>query len=218
MRRIALLLSLILIVSTAEAQLNIGVSGLLGRHNLSGDSPAGSSWSPNFQFGAALQISYELTSDVSLTLQPGYAPRKSALQYTVPQNPNALISKDTLVDSLFVTTSWIDIPIGMRVYSGSHRWFFSTGATLSLLQSIEIDTLTGSYEPDNAIKGTDLSLFIGAGYRIPVDPVGICIEVRYSQGLVDLIGENQDVTFRQAPIIRMGGLQARVSAEWRFDL
>ena len=218
MHRIAIFLVMVSAAVCAEAQLTIGAFGIVNRMGISGDAPPGGSWAPNFSFGGGLHVAYDVTSDVSIFLQGEFVGRSSALQYDVPIDPDALISKDTTVDSAIVNTQWIGIPIGMRVFSSNHRWFFSTGATLGLLQGVEIDTIGGSLEPENAIKNIDLQLFVGAGYLIPIDPIGIAIELRYNQGVIDLIGEEQNVAFRSEPVIRMSGFQARVSAEWRFDL
>lgn len=164
-----------------------------------------------------MHLEYDVVQDVSLTLQPDFHTRNTAQQFTIPLEDDVLFSKDTTVDSAFVNTSYISIPIGMRVYSNSRTWFFATGLAAHLLQSIEIDTLTGTYEPENAINTFDASVFVGVGYRIPIgDPFAATIEARYQQGLVDLIGEDQATSFRDAVVLRMSGFTFRASFEWRI--
>ena len=204
----------VLAAMPAAGQLTIGAGGGLTRIGIAGDAPLDGSWAARFGFSAALHAEYDLASDVSLTFQPGIQNRSSALQHTISTG-TVIAPSDTTVDSLYVNTSYVSLPIGMRVYSSSHRWFFSTGAALHLLQKIELDTLTGVFEPENVIQDVDASLFIGAGYRIPLDPVAISMELRYQQGIVDLISDNQIDSFREAEVVRMSGLSFGLSVEWR---
>ena len=210
----ASLLVLLLSVASASAQLTIGAGGAVNRIGIAGDAPLDGSWAPQFGFAAALHAEYDLQDDVSLTFQPGFQSRSTALQHTI-NTGNIFAPSDTTVDSAYIHTSYLSFPLGMRVYSNSHRWFFAAGAALHLLQSIEVDTLTGRFEPVNAIQDFDASLFLGAGYRIPFDPLAVSIELRYQQGLVDLISDSQIDSFREAAVIRMSGLTLGVSVEWR---
>ena len=200
-----------------QGQWSVGAGGGLTRIGLSGDSPSGSSWAANFGFGAHLHVEYDLGNDVSLTLQPDYHTRKSAQQFTIALDDGAIFSRDTTVDSAFISTSYASIPIGMRVYTTNKTWFFSTGLAAHFLQSIEIDTLTGTFEPENAISSTDASAFVGVGYLIPVgDPFGVSIEARYQLGIIDIIGEGQLNSFREAAVVRMSGFTLRATFEWRL--
>lgn len=200
-----------------SAQFSVGVLGEVGQIGLSGDAPPPASWGTTFGWGAGLAFEYDFGNDVGLTLQPMIEQRTSALRVTVPikgANP----PEDSTYDSAYVYTTNIAIPIGMRVYSASHRWFFATGVTAILAQKAEVDTLTGTFEAPNAIKSMDLMLNVGVGYQIPIDHLAVNLELRYSQGLSDLVGEDQFQFMSNSPVVRMGGFQALVSAEWRFDL
>ncbi len=198
----------------AAGQLTIGAGGGLTRIGISGDAPLDGSWAARFGFSAALHAEYDLASDVSLTFQPGIQNRSSALEHTISTG-TVIAPSDTTVDSLYVNTSYVSLPIGMRVYSASHRWFFATGAALHLLQKVEIDTLTGAYEPENVIQSFDASVYLGAGYRLPIDPFAVTFELRYQQGFVDLISDAQIDSFRDAAVIRMSGFSFGVAFEWR---
>jgi hypothetical protein len=218
MHRAILLLLIIAAPLSATAQLGVGVHGLVNRIALAGDVPSGGSWAPELRIGAGATVSVDVASDITLFLQGELDNRRTALQYAIPLDNEALFSKDTTVDSAYVTTTWLSIPVGVRIYSMNRRWYFSTGLTTSFLSSIEVDTLTGSYEPTGAIARFDVGVFLGGAYSVDLDPLDLVIEVRYLQGIADLIGEVDDPAFRSSPIIRMSGLQARVAAEWRFDL
>jgi hypothetical protein len=211
-----ILFGLLFLASTPlSAQFSLGVIGGVGQIGLSGDAPPPTYWGTTFGWGAGLAMEYDVGNDVGITAQPMFESRSSALRVTVPiegSNP----PEDSTFDSAYVRTTNVAIPIGIRVYSGSRRWFFATGATAILMQEAEIDTLNGSYEAPNAIKSIDLMLNVGVGYQIPIDPIRINIELRYSQGLADLVGEDQYQFMTNSPVVRMGGFQALVAAEWRF--
>lgn len=212
-----LLVAVFIAAMPLHAQLSVGVGGGLGRIGISGDAPDGGAWAANVAFAAGLRAEWEFTPDLSLTFQPGFQGRSVTLQHTY-SNGNPLNPSDTTVDSAYISTNYLAFPLGVRVYSDSHRWFFSTGAAVFALQSIEIDTLTGTYAPENVIHDYDVAIYVGAGYRIPIDPLSIVIEATYQQGILDLIGDEQVDSFRDSAVIRMSGLSIGVSAEWRFSL
>lgn len=214
MLRTCLLLLLVGCAVPLSAQLTIGAGGGLTRIGISGDAPLDGSWAAQFGSNLALHLEYGASNDVSITFQPGLQNRAAALQHTISTG-TVFAPSDTTVDSAYVYSSYLTFPVGMRVYSASHRWFFSTGAALHLLQSFEIDTLTGRFEADNVIQDIDASVFLGAGYRVPIDPIAITIELRYQQGLIDLISDEQIDSFRESAVVRMSGLALGVAVEWR---
>ncbi len=199
----------------AVAQVTLGLGGGLSRIGISGDAPLDASWAARFAAFADLHVELDVSDDVGLVVEPGLQFRSSALEHTISTG-TALAPSDTTVDSVYVNTAYWSLPVGIRVYSASRRWYFTTGAAAHLLQKIEIDTLDGVYEPDNVIQNYDVSVFLGGGYRIPIDQWSVCLEARYQQGLIDLISDDQQQTFHQAPVIRMSGLLFRASVEWRF--
>jgi hypothetical protein len=214
--RYRLVIGLFLLGATsAMAQWSVGLTGMAHQVGFSGDAPPPAVWSTKLGWGAGLSLGYDFGNNVTLTLAPQIEQRTSGLQATLPIE-NTIPPRDTTYDSALVRTSYFSIPIGMRVYSNSRRWFFSTGATMSFLQELEVETDSGTNTLENAIKPEDVLLYVGAGYHFDFDPISLNLEVRYTQGLLDLVTDQQTQFISNSPVIRMDGLQAMVSAEWRF--
>lgn len=215
MRNTILVGLLLFCAASAHAQLSVGLTGIANQVGFSGDAPPPAGWSTKFGWGAGLTVGYDIGNSVTLTLAPQLEQRTSALQVTVPIE-GTFPQEDSTYDSAIVRTSYFSIPVGMRVYSNSRRWYFSTGATFSFLQNLEVESEDGTRTLDNAIKTDDIMLHAGLGYAFDLDPIALNLELRYNQGLFDLIGDQQVQYISNSPVIRMDGLQAMVTAEWRF--
>ncbi len=201
--------------TSAMAQWSVGLTGMANQVGFSGDAPPPAVWSKNFGWGAGLSLGYDLGNNVTLTLAPQLENRSSALEVTMPIE-GTFPQEDSTYDSAVVNASYFSVPIGMRVYSNSRRWYFSTGATLSFLQELEVESASGTRTLDNAIKPEDVLLYLGAGYHFDLDPISLNLELRYNQGLLDLITDQETQYISNSPVIRMDGIQAMVTAEWRF--
>jgi hypothetical protein len=97
------------------AQVSIGAFGLVNKVGVSGDAPINGSWSSALQFGGGLVADLRLNGDISLTAEAQWERRTTALQYTIPHPTEP--RKDTTVDSFYINTDYVSVPIGMRVYN-----------------------------------------------------------------------------------------------------
>ncbi len=196
------------------AQVRIGAYGLLNNVRVAGDAPIGGSWAPVLRFGGGLTADYDLTTDLALTLSAQWERRTTALQYSLPHP--TIPRQDTTIDSAFFNTDYISIPVGVRIYSGSRHWYFGTGCIVQILQSTSLDTAGQEVEIQGALRDVDVAVYLSAAYSFHFDPLYPFIELRYQQGLFDLVGSTPTNVLRESPVVRMGGFQLLAGVTWRL--
>jgi hypothetical protein len=188
---------------------------MLNRVGVSGDAPPNGSWAPQLRFGGGLDSELGLTKDVSITLAAQWDRRTTSLQFDVPIE--TIPPRDTTVDSFYVNTDFVSIPIGIRIFSGSKHWYFGTGFIVQVLQSTSVDSAGTTVELDGVLRDVDVALYLSAAYRFHFDPIYPFIELRYQQGLFDLVGDTPNNIIRESPVVRMGGFQLLTGVEWRLS-
>lgn len=164
------------------AEIEVGTSLGVTRATIGGSSPPGSSFASRASGSAAVDIAVPLARDVSLLLEPGYTVQGATV--TVEK-----LDETEVVDVLDVRIPYVALPVGLRVASSGGRGFVVVGLEPRWLQQPEATLLVDPHtvsDLTDRISSFDLAMNLGAGYAFPWRPVRASLEVRYSQGLINL--------------------------------
>lgn len=205
-----------ILAQNLQAQPDVGVVGALHSVGMSGDAPNDAAWSSSFRYGGGVFAEQAITADIHGVLGLQWENRSTALEYTLPLS--GFPPRDTTVDSARVHTNHLTIPMGLRIYGGSMHWFFSTGTTVQILQSASYDTVGSAVAIplENVLRKFDVALYIGAGYQFQFHPFYPFVELRYQQGLINVIENKPPSVIQESPVIRMSGLSAMIGLAWRI--
>ncbi|HLP29085.1 MAG TPA: outer membrane beta-barrel protein [Candidatus Didemnitutus sp.] len=210
-RHVLLILAMVMSIVGASAQVHLGVTGYAQQLSLNGDSPDDQTITSGLGYGAGVSAGYFVTSDIQLTLGVTYDVRNNTVSNVLP-----------LTDSLeaigdFSLTSFA-IPVGVRIYGGSQTWYFSSGITFRLHNDAQVVVL----DPDttmsvsNAFVQLEGSLYLGFGYMFRLGDVRLIPELRYEQGLTNLLNGEPLASLPPAAVMRSSGFSFRFFAEYAF--
>jgi Outer membrane protein beta-barrel domain len=183
-RNLALILGLLCIsqvdVSASDFEVGLALGGY--RSTLKGDTPENYKFARKLSGTAGLSIMWRVAPDVAILFEPGYTVRGTKLQAK-------LIGEARPIDVYQARLPYISLPVSVRIHSDSGKWFVSGGLEFGWLQSAELERLDGELETidiTDQVTPFDAALTMGLGVSVPRMPLPTAIEVRYSQGLVNL--------------------------------
>lgn len=179
----------------------LGVQVMGVGNSLTGELPAEGSWNGRSGFGGGLLAEWHLTTDISLSLQPSYVPRLSRQEFK---------QKGVVVGAIDYEFDYLSIPLIVRVTGDpvGVRGFVTAGLDLSVLLDASYGDGEGKTDIKNSLESTSLGALFGAGALFPVGRNFAVLEVRYVQGLGDIIdrsGEEPDPGLG-SPSIKYRGL------------
>jgi hypothetical protein len=147
--------------------------------SLSGDAPDKAEYTSQigFTFGAVVDI--PLTEDINLSVQPSYTRRGAGLAFDV--------GEDDPIDSLSLDFNYVALPVTVRFLSAGKTWFASGGLEPAILVDASLKDLDGSTSSDvsDYVNDYDIAMLVGAGAVIPIEPVTLTLELRYSQSILN---------------------------------
>ncbi len=196
---------------SASAQVHLGVTGYVQKLSLNGDSPEDQTITAGLGYGAGISSGYFVTPEIQLTLGVGYDVRNNTVSNVLPITD----SLDAVGD--FSLTSYA-IPVGIRIYGGSQTWYFSSGVNIRFHEDARVSVI----EPDTMITISDAfvkvegSVYLGFGYMFRLGDVRLIPELRYEQGLSNLLNGEPLSTLPPAPVLRSSGFSFRFFAEYAF--
>ncbi len=202
------LLVLFLTTAAAHAQISVGMGGYLQNIGLSGDVPEDNAITSTMGFGIGLSLGWGVASDVDITLSPAFDVRNQDVSNVMPRT-------DSLKKVGSASLSSISIPLGVRIYGGNRSWFFTSGLAARLIQKTEVTSESDGtpVNIDDSIESFEVGVFLGVGYSIRFGSVSVLPELRYEQGLTNLLTGVNTGSLPPAPIMRSSGLSLRVAAE-----
>ena len=175
------ILTLFFFSTLSMGQITLGAFGGLNSSNLSGDVTANGSYKGLMggNFGAIIDVN--LSEGFNLSLQPSYSQEGTRVFYTVK-------GVDEPIDSVKIRLNYFSLPLILKITSTNERFYALSGIETAKL--LNASTVIGEEEeelPD--ISQWNIAVHFGAGIRIPVGYPCIFVELRYSQGLVNLTDE-----------------------------
>ena len=199
-----LILSLLFYSSLSMGQVTLGAFGGLNSSKLSGDASAKGSYKSLMggNFGALIDV--KLTEGFYLSLQPSYSQEGTRVFYSVQ-------GEKELVDSVKIRLNYFSLPLLLKITSTNERFYAISGIETGLL--LNASTIIGEDKEELAdVSQWNIAVHFGAGIRIPVGYPSIFVELRYSQGLLNLT--DQPLNTNIIPRVKTAGFKILAGVEF----
>jgi len=160
----------------------IGVFGGLNSSKLIGDVPQKGKYKSLMGANVGAYIDLKLGKGIYLSLQPSFSQEGTKISYKVS-------GQEKPIDSITVRLNYFSLPILLKVTSSNKRFYALGGFEAGYL----MDSFAKSHDIKESIKADvadlNIAMHFGAGIKIPIGYPRLFIELRYSQGLVNLTDE-----------------------------
>jgi len=190
--------------SALAGSANLGLQLSASSNKFTGDLPQEGSWEGASGFGADLLLEWNFADDITLSFQPGLTPRNGRQDFK---------ENDVVVASVDYNFDYLNLPLLIRVTTkpDGTRGFVTAGLEVGFLLSATYDDGTGSYDMEDELKPTVFGAMFGAGALVPVGGNLLIFELRYDQGLEDIVdngNEDSDAGLTSSSI-KYRGLQLK---------
>jgi len=127
------------------------------------------------------------TPDVALSFQPSYAPRDCRQLF---------YDNSEVIGAIDYDLNYVSLPLLVRVTGDpvGVRGFVTAGFELGILIDATAHTEKGSKDISDGFDSTTIGALFGAGVMVPVKRHFLTFEIRYTQGLDDIIAHEKDST------------------------
>jgi hypothetical protein len=203
-KRCFLILIIFLMGPGVSGQPYLGIFGGISSSKLTGDSPEKASYKGllSLSFGANLDL--KLARQVYISLQPSFTQEGTKVFYDVPLEYEP-------VDSIRIRLNYVSFPVLLKAASNNRRFYAIAGVEASYLVSGNLKTGDQKEDVAGHVTGYNLAAVFGAGMRIPLGLPRLVIELRYSQGLVNLTDEFYQRSY--IPRVKTTGFRMNVGLE-----
>ena len=184
----AVLLAAAIAVSTPFSGVSAGaLTGVFGGvtgFSFSGDEPEKAGYGSRYRatFGAVFE--FDVHSGVRLSLQPAFTGKGTGIAYEIRG------IKDP-VDSVDVYLDYLSLPLTVKVFTRSGRWFVSGGLEMDWLLNAEYVTSTSKIDIAESMNPVDFVVRFGVGWVKPLGGNELFIEAVYSQSIVNVISADE---------------------------
>lgn len=172
----------------SSAQSYVGVFAGLNSSKLNGDVPDKAKYKSLMGANMGAYIDIKLSNIVWLSLQPSYSQEGTKISYTVA-------GMEKPVDSISIRLNYFSLPLFLKVSSTNERWYALAGLEAAALLNSSVKSHDIEQDVDLSLVKWNLAMHFGAGIRIPVGWPRLFVELRYSQGLVNLTDEPVDKSY-----------------------
>ena len=197
-------LLLIFTSSLSTGQSYIGVFGGLNSSKLTGDSPNKAKYKSLMGANVGAYIDIKLSKIIFLSLQPSYTQEGTKISYSVK-------GLEEPVDSISIRLNYFSLPVFLKVSSTNGRFYALGGIEAGLLLNNSISSHGNKQDIDVKIADWNFAAHFGAGIRIPVGLPRLFVELRYSQGLVNLTDEPVEKSY--VPRVKTSGFKVLAGIE-----
>jgi len=184
----AVLIIFVLTVYKSNAQSYIGVFGGLNSSRLAGDVPDDAKYKGLMGANVGAYVDIKLAKIVWLSLQPSYSQEGTKVSYT-------LSGQAEPVDSIKIRLNYFSLPLLVKVSSTNGKFYAIGGIETAFLLSHDLSSHGENQESDLSISDINVAAHFGAGIRIPIGLPRLVLELRYTQGLIDLTDEPVDRSY-----------------------
>jgi hypothetical protein len=155
----------------------------LARYSYSGDKPDKAVYRTQTRgaFGGVFEL--DVYKGVRLSIQPSLIQKGTGIAYEVA-------GETERVDSVSVNTDYFSIPVMVKVFTHSERWFVSSGLEFAWLVNAQYVTSTEDSDIKDDLENFDLAIHFGVGRIIPVGRHEFFIEGRYTQSVLNVVSDN----------------------------
>lgn len=160
------------------------------RNSLTGSLPETGSWEARIAPGAGLVAELDVAPDIAISFQPGYMPRHSRQVFKEDGQVIGQVDYDFNYFSLPLLVRVTGDPVGVR-------GFVTAGLDLSILidatytgDSNQIAGEPVDVDMKDGLDPTTIGALLGAGVMVPLGRNFLAFELRYQQGLNDIIARD----------------------------
>jgi hypothetical protein len=186
----------------ATAQTNLGILLGASSSSLNGDKPPNGTYTKKWSPIVGLSAEFGIGDGLYLIIQPQYLTRGTGVAYAVEDQEEPR-------DSLTLSLSYVSIPVGLKVASGSGRFYVSSVLDLGILTTATLESSSTEEDVKGDVDPIDLAIGLGVGGQFSIGRLPMTLELRYSQSLLNLPSEGsrlgEDQTFPAR--FRVSGLQ-----------
>lgn len=184
-KQLILFLFLSLIASISMGQTYIGAFAGLNMSKLAGDVPAYAKYKSLMGANVGANIDVKLAKIIYLSFQPSYSQEGTKVSYSLP-------GSEEPVDSIKFRLNYFSLPVLLKITSTNKRFYGIAGIETALMLNNSVTVEDQKEEIGENIAQWNLAMHFGAGIRIPVGFPRLFVEVRYTQGLLNLTDEPLD--------------------------
>ena len=165
------------------SEIRLGATGGLARYGFSGDKPDKAAYTTQTRatFGGVFEL--DVYKGVRLSMQPSLIQKGTGIAYEVP-------GEKERVDSVAVNADYFSIPVLVKIFTRSERWFVSSGLEFAWLLDAQHITSTAETDVTNDFENYDLAIHFGVGWVKPVGRHEFFIEGRYTQSVMNVVSDN----------------------------
>lgn len=197
----------------SAAQFSAGCAGYAQSLSLSGDYPEAQAIRAQIGYGLGAALAYRLFDDVEVTLEPSFDLRHGRSTEIV--NTSGSHSYDSTVATIRVRS--ISIPVGLRIWSQARTWMFASGVTARIAAGgTGTDGIGTEWSFTDALSQLEVGVYLGVGYHIAVGKVRVLPELRYEQGISNVLRGIPVEGLPPAPILRTNGFSLRVACQYEL--
>lgn len=200
MKKPTILLLLFLFPAVLISQTSLGFFAGLNNSKLKGDSPKKASYKSLMGLNAGIYLDVQLHKIVFLSFQPSYSQEGTRVSYKVT-------NQDKAVDSLRIRFNYFSLPILVKITSTNKKWYALSGIETGYLLNSFIDNGAEKENLNDDILKINVAIIFGAGLRIPLRFGRFFIELRYTQGLINLTDEPLEDTNSAIPRVKTSGMK-----------
>lgn len=207
MRVLQTTITLVLIlaaVPVAALDGGLGVQITAAGNSLTGSLPDEGSWKGRGGLGAGIMAELNFAPDITLSFQPEYLPRNSRQEFK---------SKGVVVGYIDYDFNYLNLPLLVRVTGDpiGVRGFVTGGLEISYLLDATMVSEGESLDISDQLNEMTIGALLGAGVMVPLGNNFLLFELRYVQGLEDIVnhdGSEQD-TGLGSPSVKYRGLHLK---------
>jgi hypothetical protein len=164
------------------AEIRLGATGGPARYSFSGDKPDKAAYTNQVRGAYGVVFELDVYRGVRLSIQPSLIQKGAGIAYEVA-------GQSERVDSVEVNTDYLSIPVLVKVFTRSERWFVSSGLEFGWLMEAEHVTSSAETDVKDILEDFDLAIHFGVGWTRPVGPHELFIEGRYTQSIMNVISD-----------------------------
>lgn len=195
---------MILSTTLCYSQSYVGVFGGLNSSKLKGDMPEYASYKSIMGANVGAYVDIKLASIIWLSVQPSYSQEGSKVKYSVRY-------QEEVVDSIHIRLNYFSLPLFLKVSSTNGRFYALGGIEAGILLNNQLSSHGNELDNDLKINDWNIAMHFGAGIKIPVGFPRLFVELRYTQGLVDLTDEPVDQSY--IPRVKTSGFKILAGIE-----
>jgi len=191
--------------SICFGQLTAGFFTGLNFAKLSGDIPESAEYQNKIgiNIGAIFDINFSNTT--ILSIQPSYSQEGTRFFYSKP-------NLDEPIDSFSLGLDYFSVPVIFKILTTKKRFYGIAGIETGYFLGSSLIIKDVESELNVAIAQWNIALHFGVGIRMPVGKPRLCLELRYTQGLLNLT--DQAISNSLIPRVKTSGVKLLLGIEF----